>query len=108
MRISDGSSDVCSSDLAMRAGPLWRRRKCLPPRNVGPHRVTPMPLAAHLPPTKGDRKSVVKGKSVSVRVALGGRRIVKKKTRGCKIMRQLDLTMYDSVENKTQSKQPQF
>src|SRR3546814_14345980 len=29
--------------------------------------------------TQGDRKSVVKGKSVSVRVSLGGRRIIKKK-----------------------------
>src|SRR3546814_14493747 len=36
----------------------------------------------HLPPgpTREDRKSVVKGKSVSVRVDLGGRRILKKKT----------------------------
>src|SRR3546814_17712277 len=30
-------------------------------------------------PYWGDRKSVVKGKSVSVRVVLGGRRIIKKK-----------------------------
>src|SRR3546814_12264271 len=30
-------------------------------------------------PRPGDRKSVVKGKSVSVRVALGGRSIIKKK-----------------------------
>src|SRR3546814_15829744 len=30
--------------------------------------------------TNQDRKSVVQGKSVSVRVALGGRRIIKKKT----------------------------
>src|SRR3546814_11845755 len=29
----------------------------------------------------GDRKSVVEGKSVSVRVDLGGRRIIKKKTK---------------------------
>src|SRR3546814_19932596 len=31
-----------------------------------------------------DRKSVVSGKSVSVRVALGGRRLIKKKTRNQK------------------------
>src|SRR3546814_18289639 len=31
--------------------------------------------------THGDRKSVVSGKSVSVRVDLGGRRIIKKQTR---------------------------
>src|SRR3546814_9625107 len=30
--------------------------------------------------SKGDRKSVVSGKSVSVRVDLGGRRVIKKKT----------------------------
>src|SRR3546814_11326723 len=30
-------------------------------------------------PRKGDRKSVVQGKSVSVRVGLGGRRLIKKK-----------------------------
>src|SRR3546814_11033636 len=32
-------------------------------------------------PMPGDRKSVVSGKSVSVRVDFGGRRIIKKKTR---------------------------
>src|SRR3546814_12153284 len=41
------------------------------------------PLRNDLVPTvlhgSGDRKSVVSGKSVSVRVALGGRRIIKKK-----------------------------
>src|SRR3546814_17977307 len=35
----------------------------------------PAPLLDH-----GDRKSVVSGKSVSVRVDLGGRRLIKKKT----------------------------
>src|SRR3546814_16957171 len=34
---------------------------------------------AALRPVQGDRKSVVLGKSVSVRVDLGGRRIIKKK-----------------------------
>src|SRR3546814_21027012 len=33
----------------------------------------------HQPLMRGDRKSVVSGKSVSVRVDLGGRRIIKKK-----------------------------
>src|SRR3546814_14492972 len=32
------------------------------------------------PPSRGDRKSVVEGESVYVRVDLGGRRIIKKKT----------------------------
>src|SRR3546814_15298380 len=43
-----------------------------------------MKMAGHADPEKAaeaiiDRKSVVKGKSVSVRVDLGGRRIIKKK-----------------------------
>src|SRR3546814_16343362 len=33
------------------------------------------------PPDQRDRKSVVEGKRVSVRVVLGGRRIIKKKTK---------------------------
>src|SRR3546814_13914946 len=37
------------------------------------------PAFAMTEPAPGDRKSVVSGKSVSVRVALGGRRILKKK-----------------------------
>src|SRR3546814_12573270 len=38
------------------------------------------PLTLMTPLATIDRKSVVSGKSVSVRVALGGRRIIKKKT----------------------------
>src|SRR3546814_11773110 len=38
-------------------------------------------LGPVLEPREGDRKSVVSGKSVSVRVDLGGRRIIKKKKR---------------------------
>src|SRR3546814_17383890 len=70
MRISDWSSDVCSSDLiASRAAARCRdaaggnaagRGWCSTIQGI-------------------DRKSVVKGKSVSVRVDLGGRRIIKKK-----------------------------
>src|SRR3546814_17685539 len=77
MRISDWSSDVCSADLdeisgAGRAQPgelfgsgdrRWRRGAVAIALAVG---------------TK-DRKSVVSGKGVSVRVALGGRRLIKKK-----------------------------
>src|SRR3546814_1399507 len=39
------------------------------------------PGASATPVAAGDRKSVVEGKSVSVRVDLGGRRIIKKKNR---------------------------
>src|SRR3546814_11809498 len=75
MRISDWSSDVCSSDLVKRT------------RTSG---ILLILAAASLllaacddganQPSAADRKSVVSGKSVSVRVDLGGRRIIKTKT----------------------------
>src|SRR3546814_12138692 len=99
MRISDWSSDVCSSDLFLHgadAGGVRRGRLDLrmgAPDDAagalaaadGRHR----PPGAFLPdlgPRRGrrhlrhaarDRKSVVEGKSVAVRVELGGRRISK-------------------------------
>src|SRR3546814_13737236 len=100
MRISDWSSDVCSSDLdppreddlvvilrfstvpdAVRraAGERHRDRT---DRQCLRHDV---PLRGHRR-RQADRKSVVKGKSVSVRVDLGGRRIIKKKTSHKKIL----------------------
>src|SRR3546814_17730755 len=77
MRISDWSSDVCSSDL---------RQDALD-RAVEPRRVAAGEIGARGAVVRheervadeGDRKSVVSGKSVSVRVDLGGRRIIKKK-----------------------------
>src|SRR3546814_14623526 len=103
MRISDWSSDVCSSDLivldnleAIKLG-RDRRRDGRDGRiaffgDIGggtggigmAHRHDPafaqeMPrLAERL--RMADRKSVVQGKSVSVRVDLGGRRIIQKNT----------------------------
>src|SRR3546814_13645181 len=85
MRISDWSSDVCSSDLTpatSQEAPLkrenWGRSASLPP-------VHSEFIPTILPPIKCifrrfrlDRKSVVSGKSVSVRVDLGGRCIIKK------------------------------
>src|SRR3546814_18016698 len=96
MRISDWSSDVCSSDLRAvgirvdesdhstwfvqgdtsrpflggpkHGGNLQSRLAFL--KTVG---------APDIAPT--DRKSVVSGKSVSERVDLGGRRIIKQKTK---------------------------
>src|SRR3546814_3817875 len=102
MRISDWSSDVCSSDLATdRDGKMVTTQEALrieekildlvkegngaanpvlsaadaPARlqAVAEHPLNPGQLAA------ADRTSVVSGKSVSVRVDLGGRRIIKKK-----------------------------
>src|SRR3546814_12070408 len=104
LRISDWSSDVCSSDLgadaicwnprcdrddaSQRFGPPQRRLRtaqqldlrdivgtqCLKPRFIARCRIIGLDAI-----DKGDRTSVVEGKSVSVRVDLGGRRIIKKK-----------------------------
>src|SRR3546814_17977218 len=91
MRISDWSSDVCSSDLEIDLPPidlvlvshnhydhldlatlekLWRRDR--------PRVITSLGNDVIIAKA-GDRKSVVSGKSVSVRVDLGGHRIIKKK-----------------------------
>src|SRR3546814_19324150 len=74
MRISDWSSDVCSSDLISRSRPCrsqpWRRRS--PGSSSCPaHRPSAYPAQ------RSEERRV--GKSVSVRVDLGGRRIIKKK-----------------------------
>src|SRR3546814_18226275 len=89
MRISDWSSDVCSSDLSLifarRSGPSHVRK---------PETFTPASLGLVTPDTKrriaadcgkcfaslsisSEERRV--GKSVSVRVDLGGRRMIKKK-----------------------------
>src|SRR3546814_21043548 len=97
MRISDWSSDVCSSDLpgvflprALPGGLAehlggWPRQD---PAVDGRRRPRARrPPARHAGPgaraddvVDADRKSVGEGKRVSVRVELGGRRIIKKKT----------------------------
>src|SRR3546814_20179087 len=120
MRISDWSSDVCSSDLAARDAAVetdrGKRRRVMLEQSPheADHRLDPVPqgrqrlrlprleivarhgelpvhpaVIAELPAQDGidriegvfdtDRKSVVSGKSVSVRVYLGGRRIIKQK-----------------------------
>src|SRR3546814_11118655 len=95
MRISDWSSDVCSSDLPPRrlamaelqqeGGNLLARRFASEQHHLvlrrrqlagGHDQQAPLQLGQ----LDEDRKSVVEGKSVSVRVDLGGRRIIKKKT----------------------------
>src|SRR3546814_16785133 len=78
MRISDWSSDVCSSDLdrGRRLGygePRGTAEQPAPSRGSGRRSG-----GAREPARAGDRKSVVSGKSVSVRVDLGGRRFIKK------------------------------
>src|SRR3546814_15318991 len=99
MRISDWSSDVCSSDLREAGSALITfqlgnvdavRRKAahrlvkrggyiLHFKKKGGHRRSIDPPA--IGRFRQDRKSVGEGKSVSVSVDLGGRRIHKKKQR---------------------------
>src|SRR3546814_17504278 len=88
MRISDWSSDVCSSDLNRRAG--WAHLRHHPRRRVAfagaseKDRTTESQRLFRFIFNSGqlgmvDRKSVVKGKRVEVRVDIGGRRIIKRK-----------------------------
>src|SRR3546814_12268972 len=100
MRISDWSSDVCSSDLAAsRMASLLgetvgetvgyrmrldnkisaRTRIEVVTEGVFARMVLDDPDLASISAVLLDRKSVVLGKSVSVRVDLGGRRLIKTK-----------------------------
>src|SRR3546814_17273192 len=95
MRISDWSSDVCSSDLSPRTRPrevplpMERLLRDIEPDRGGredradededrPEQVDPefIPRAGVEHEVAHDRKSVVSGKSVSVSVDLGGRRLM--------------------------------
>src|SRR3546814_14677239 len=81
MRISDWSSDVCSSDLIAAIG--WKgddiTRFRLPAPTASE---TERAILRHLPgATRAEiGRASCREKSVSVRVDLGGRRIIKKKT----------------------------
>src|SRR3546814_12969347 len=112
MRISDWSSDVCSSDLFEKAEPAPIRKVGdepglialeSAPSPVEGHVLAPTPatfrgdaliwdrlesrsLLWGVPGRRGlriDRKSVVSGKSGSVRVSLGVRRLIQKKNKNC-------------------------
>src|SRR3546814_11528443 len=77
VRISDWSSDVCSSDLIFPDGydstkMFW----FVDGKTAYGGRAALLPLLLSI---LKDRKSVVSGKSVSVRVDLGGRCIINKK-----------------------------
>src|SRR3546814_18533550 len=104
MRISDWSSDVCSSDLTdsarknapVRATPIvllprefagcWQSAPDIEPELSGPANDVLVALRENgasffvdlVADTNRDRKSVVLGKSVSRRVDIGGRRLIKK------------------------------
>src|SRR3546814_15717454 len=90
MRISDWSSDVCSSDLhrsdVLRRGRthvplLCRDGRCHARRQRRTYRLGASGRCGGRCESlrRPDRKSVVEGKSVSVRVDPGGSRIIKKK-----------------------------
>src|SRR3546814_2315609 len=78
MRISDWSSDVCSSDL--RSAPARRRcRRCTGRRRrPGRWRCRRWPVERRKRRFRSEERRV--GKECAVRVDLGGRRIIKKKT----------------------------
>src|SRR3546814_19772027 len=112
MRISDWSSDVCSSDLLFidavhcivilaqgmvgitTARPMAQGHR----RGHAPFAGVDLVLVFRNQPAQvehvglhaADRKSVGEGKSVSVRVDLGGRLIIKKKTQKTEKTHQLD------------------
>src|SRR3546814_18958742 len=89
MRISDWSSDVCSSDLIVGPSAGTREQVLLNFYVAGPfawsggetgHVGNEAAIVAQEQcRSQADRTSVVQGKSVYVRVALGGRRIVNRK-----------------------------
>src|SRR3546814_17695689 len=83
MRISYWSSDVCSSDLSQPPRQFrhlqtrWNEHEV---QTLSLHRLHHARIDRGQLPGEdiGDRKSVVQGKSVSVRVDLGGRRLITK------------------------------
>src|SRR3546814_20187911 len=94
MRISDWSSDVCSSDLIMRVALgqakdgrihiLGEMAKAISQNRTGVKENAPRITTITVPKDKireviGRSEERREGKSVSVRVDLGGRRIIKKK-----------------------------
>src|SRR3546814_16349018 len=111
MRISDWSSDVCSSDLSRHPLGIRLRPDFYLTVPHGPCACFGATLeiesnrsrrhVADGPdgdPVGGDRKRVVAGKSVSVGVDLGGRRIIKKKRTQYNIQRK-KLSMTEEVRN---------
>src|SRR3546814_8027761 len=99
MRISDWSSDVCSSDLADDAVALLGEKARVPARRPA---VAEAALRAAMDDERDRqfgcgiaRKSVVQGKSVSVSVDLGGGRIITKKNWDNQDLSIDNLTMVD-------------
>src|SRR3546814_12765711 len=83
MRISDWSSDFCSSDLFPHAESRSRYRSRTSRQTLKGRTAPSAERRSKGPRPYGrspDRKSVVQGKRESVRVDIGGRRIIKKKS----------------------------
>src|SRR3546814_9608614 len=79
MRISDLSSDVCSSDLSQAPAPSGPRRRTGHCRVAAQGRSTVSPKRCRA--ARGDRKSSCRERVCPYGVDLGGRRIIKKKKR---------------------------
>src|SRR3546814_16438427 len=77
LRISDWSSDVCSSDLE--SSDVNKQALEQIRQDLGLDQPLIVQYGKWVWGAVRDRKSVVQGKSVSVRVDLGGRRIITKK-----------------------------
>src|SRR3546814_18427613 len=103
MRISDWSSDVCSSDLLANSNiPLTTAVSFPLPSATRVSRLLrarcmPLVEGSGTPRPRRDRTSVVSGKSVSVRVDLGGRRIIKKKIKHYKTTHNKSLQQKDII-----------
>src|SRR3546814_13395923 len=113
MRISDWSSDVCSSDLEGQE--VLQLRPVEPGGNeaagdAGDQALQQNAAGARIEIGIGrtgrddkageDRKSVVEGKSVSVRVDLGGRRIIKKQINSIVVYRQYSIPKLGQRNNR--------
>src|SRR3546814_16976735 len=98
MRISDWSSDVCSSDLQYNTLSKPSEIVAAAAANVAVKLLNGETPEAEttLFNTPSDRKSVVTGTSVSVRVDPGGRRIIKTKTH---VTLETDHTMHRSLSS---------
>src|SRR3546814_5410009 len=89
-RISDWSSDVCSSEL-LALSPRMRLLSLVSPEPVAEATLNPgIRISSRI--DGPDRKSVVSGKSVSVRVDLGGRRIIQNENPNTRPEQRKDVT----------------
>src|SRR3546814_18167394 len=100
MRISDWSSDVCSSDLTCSGRPAGESRCTVSGTRPSAMRGVSARTNNSCSFTARDRKSVVQGKSVSVRVDLGGRSTIKKKQQYHYIANPLSTITIPKTQNK--------